>query len=286
LAIQQDNVPLMRLLLSHGARDRSSQSPLILAVQKGRLDMVQPLLDGGCDASARDSAGRSALLIAYTAMQVGRSASASETSLTGSGSGQGPEENPKRTEQLAILRLLIRYGADVKTTDPSGTPLVATVMRDGDATIFKLFVDGGADLNAAAAGRGAAGGADGETLLLHAIDRRPADLVRILIDHGANINAADKKGRTPLVTAMARGRWDIVRLLVMRGADVSQLGAVAPAALARACGEQTIVDLLVAKGAVAGDALEFDEEAGALERVGSTDNGRERRVLRKGRGRG
>ena len=43
----------------------------------------------------------------------------------------------------------------------------------------------------------------------------------MLLHHGANVNFADKDGRTPLWIASAEGNAEIVRILLDRGADPS-----------------------------------------------------------------
>ena len=49
------------------------------------------------------------------------------------------------------------------------------------------------------------------------------DLVRFLVDHGADVTARDKYESTLLHKASIRGRVDLARFLVERGAGVSAL---------------------------------------------------------------
>ena len=50
-----------------------------------------------------------------------------------------------------------------------------------------------------------------------------ANAVRLMLDHGADVNAFDPLGRTPLMYAAASDLLDldVVKLLVERGADVN-----------------------------------------------------------------
>ena len=64
------------------------------------------------------------------------------------------------------------------------------------------------------------------------------DLVRFLVDHGADVTARDKYESTPLHKASIRGRVDLARFLVERGAGVSALteGKLTPLHIASSYG--------------------------------------------------
>ena len=47
-----------------------------------------------------------------------------------------------------------------------------------------------------------------------------ANVARLLLDHGADINARNDEGRTPLHTTAYMGRIEVIRVLLERGADV------------------------------------------------------------------
>ena len=47
------------------------------------------------------------------------------------------------------------------------------------------------------------------------------EAARVLLDHGADINAIGEDGDTPLHRAVAAGQEQMVKFLVSRGADVS-----------------------------------------------------------------
>ncbi|KAK2753351.1 hypothetical protein FQN55_003480 [Onygenales sp. PD_40] len=77
------------------------------------------------------------------------------------------------------------------------------------------------------------------------------DVVKLLIEKGANIEHVDISGYPPLAGAVGIGQEDVVKLLLEKGVDVEPQtsSGSSPLHLAAAFGEQTIARLLIAKGA-------------------------------------
>ena len=48
------------------------------------------------------------------------------------------------------------------------------------------------------------------------------EVVRVLVEKGADINKARNDGATPLHVASQNGHADVVRILVERGADINK----------------------------------------------------------------
>ena len=95
---------------------------------------------------------------------------------------------------------------------------------------------------------------DGRTLLMIAAynDDKNIDIIRLFLDMGLDINAKDKDGETPLMRAAREGNIDIARLLVEKGADIDAKDNDDHTALwyASICvGSIGIVQLLLEKGA-------------------------------------
>lgn len=91
---------------------------------------------------------------------------------------------------------------------------------------------------------------NGFTLLHWAAQERHIDIVRLLFENGADINAKDALGVTPLYYAAGDGDLKVVETLVELQADVgsrSRYGAAIHNSVAH--GHKKIVELLIANGA-------------------------------------
>ena len=95
-------------------------------------------------------------------------------------------------------------------------------------------------------------GSWGETPLQLAARYSHNEIVELLIDNGADVNAKDVNGNTPLHLAALFGRKEVVELLIANGAAVNvkggNLGGM-PLHHAAFEGHKEIVELLLAKSA-------------------------------------
>ena len=88
-------------------------------------------------------------------------------------------------------------------------------------------------------------------MLVWAVNHQDTSLVRYLVEHGANPEVKDNRGRTPLVHAISTDQAGMVELLVRLGADVNTRDKreQTPLMLAAAGGDTALVRLLVENGA-------------------------------------
>ncbi|PKU83576.1 Ankyrin repeat-containing protein [Dendrobium catenatum] len=110
--------------------------------------------------------------------------------------------------------------------------------------------------------------AHGRTLLQLAIARGRADLVQLLIEFSADVEAASQ-GRSPLEAAAAYGQTIIAELLLARGAST---GGDTPLHVAAAAGDEVMARLLIAGGCAG--LKDARNRAGAIE-IGAAVDGRD-----------
>jgi len=136
---------------------------------------------------------------------------------------------------------LLNVGASPNSVDADGTPALMAATLFGGADLVKLLLDRGADPNRAGVG--------GTTALMWAVPN--LEKVRLLVDHGANVNARSETDRTAFLVAASYPRTlDVLRLLLDRGADLraqDRAGATALALAVRSA-DVDVVRFLADKG--------------------------------------
>ena len=192
---------------------------LLAAAASGDVAGISAALKGGADVDARDAHGRTPLLLATVARQTDavRRLIDAEPNLD---LQDDQLDNPflyAGAEGLTdILRLVSEAGADPSITNRfGGTALIPASERGHVETVRYLLEQTDVDIDHV--------NRLGWTALLEAIvlgngDAAHQEIVRLLIEHGADLDIADKDGVHPLAHARARGQTEIATALQAAGA--------------------------------------------------------------------
>lgn len=191
-AAQRGDTEAVNTLLEEGAsvnaRDENARTALVAAAYENHVDVARLLVRAGASVNAKDETEQSAYLISTS--EVG--------------------DDPR------LLELTLRNGANVKSLDSyDGTGLIRAAER-GHVEIVKELLKTDIDVDHV--------NNLGWTALLEAIilgdgGMRHTEVVRLLVDAGADVNLADgDEGVTPLEHARRRGHEEIVEILKSAGA--------------------------------------------------------------------
>nr|XP_044988824.1 ankyrin repeat and KH domain-containing protein 1 isoform X8 [Jaculus jaculus] len=201
-------------------RDKKGFTPLILAATAGHVGVVEILLDKGGDIEAQSertkdtplslacSGGRQEvvdLLLARGANKEHRNVS-DYTPLSLAASGG----------YVNIIKILLNAGAEINSRTGSKlgiSPLMLAAMN-GHVPAVKLLLDMGSDINAQIE-------TNRNTALTLACFQGRAEVVSLLLDRKANVEHRAKTGLTPLMEAASGGYAEVGRVLLDKGADVN-----------------------------------------------------------------
>ncbi len=111
-----------------------------------------------------------------------------------------------------LVELLLDNGADAQTRNDDGDTCLIHAAQAGHHQIAPMLLDKGASIDARSA-------STGRTALFYAL--RDLEVLQLLIQRGADLNAEDRGGVTSLSLAVERGLSDAADILRQHGAKVS-----------------------------------------------------------------
>ena len=189
-AAQRADKEAVLTLLQQGAdinvRDAQGRTPVMIATYQHNTDMVQTLLQAGADVNIRDNNKANPLL------------------------------HSAAMGWLDILQLAIDAHADTTLTNRFGGISIIPASERGHVEIVRALLTR-TNINVNHINN------LGWTALLEAIilsngGKAHQQIVQLLVDHGADVNLADRDGVTPLQHARERGFTEIEHILEQVGA--------------------------------------------------------------------
>ena len=112
-----------------------------------------------------------------------------------------------------LKKLLAENAGAARNFSPDGFPAVALACVFGQLEAAKLLVAHGADIRAAASN------GSGYNALTGAVASGHTEIVKWLLQNGADVNYRYGAGYSPLLTAAANGHVAIVKMFLAHGAD-------------------------------------------------------------------
>ncbi|MCJ1279828.1 hypothetical protein MMC21_007652 [Puttea exsequens] len=216
------------------------QTPLMYACRKGHADTARALLALGASQSRVSSRGRNALLEAILAPDA--TSSGDESSLDISKHSQVIEmlvceapgdldinyRHEQELQQTALMhtarlgfhgaaKILLRHpGINVDLQDMLGRTALYLAIKENGIKIARLLLEFEADTSILDFHTGA-------SPLSVAAQRGYCQIIRILLESGADLDLKDREGRTALLRAVNRGEIDAVRELMDHSVDLESI---------------------------------------------------------------
>jgi ankyrin repeat protein len=200
------------LLLAQSAKAQSAS--LTGAVRNNNITEIEAFLRNGADVNAYDDDSDNVLINAALYASI----DCMELLLQHKGNPNLANRFGQRplmlcTDDIAKMKLLLRYGANINDTAQSGnSALLLACTGYGKYETVKWLIENGAAITAKRW--------NNETALMRAARFSDTATINLLLSKGLAIDA-HPWGFTPLMYAVRAGNWDAVLCLVRHGADVN-----------------------------------------------------------------
>lgn len=207
-AANHDDAATVKALLTAGANpnvtNRYGITPLAQACENGNEEIIELLVKAGADVNAPHAEGETPLMTA------------------------------SRTGNPAAVKVLLDAGADINAAEEwRGQTALMWASAEGHNEAVKVLLSRGALINAKSkvfdftALRPKPGSVGmnfprgGFTPLLFAVRQGKMNVVKTLIDAGADVNLPDPDGTSALLMSIVNFHYDIASYLIDKGADVN-----------------------------------------------------------------
>lgn len=201
----------------------SGETALHLACRNGQADIAQLLVAAGADVDAVDQRGMTPLRWAVYAQQTGISKALLDNGadvhqvhpVYGSLIDQAFSSACQNGKDPELVELLISYGLEfvAAQVDAMGMSRLDWAVHFGNLPMARFALENGADPNVVSQRLG-------RTPLVAAVAKGKADLVDLLLQHGADVSVGDKDGNPPVRFAVEKGRTAIFQKLLTASASL------------------------------------------------------------------
>lgn len=229
-AVEKGDYELLMNVIKSGAdvnENKDGESPLFRAIWNGNVSFVKMLVDNGADVNRGNRINITPL---HFVARV----------------------SPKRVsieDGLEMAKFLLNHGADVNKPDVSNCGPIFEAVSSKNFAMAKLLIENGAKLDVKS-------NETKNTPLNNAVtDKDNIDMVKFLLDSGADVDYPGYKNETAIFYAIRWKRFAAIKLLTEKGANLNWRNSdnLTPLDLIRSFKDkkypQEIIKFLIKKGA-------------------------------------
>ncbi|OBS20434.1 hypothetical protein FPOA_06804 [Fusarium poae] len=225
-ATENGNQRCLELVLDQGFSPNnvtsSGETALRTAIEKGRFDLCELLLQHGADPDLTPEGTRTPLIQAIFEGDLGMVKLLVEHKAAIDKREMPPDAGWSRTpmhiavdwKKPTIVEYLLQQGADPNARDSDGVPVIMAAADSGDADVVQWLLDKGSVTNLTSY-------SDERTALQEAVPH--PEVVRVLLQHGADITTSNSESRTPLDFAISSNYLESVQIILEKCRDVLDL---------------------------------------------------------------
>lgn len=198
-AIADNNIERVKELLAAGAElepecePNSICKPLAFAAARGRLEIVKLLLEAGADPNGKNAYGDTAFMVAENAIATDKSSDA---------------------DVRKVRRYLLENGTNPNQPNDFGISPLIGMCGSGEKELVQLALKHGGDVNATFVRKVDSEHGDRNSALMWASGQGEVEIVRMLLDAGANPSYTNTIGENAVDWAKAKGHHEIVKIIM------------------------------------------------------------------------
>jgi len=259
-AISKGANPNLSIPLKDREGEAYATSPLVLAIEKGNVEIVREMAKAKADVNFKYDMGITALMVASASgntkmvdelLRAGASLNATDENGTNSLMWAAFKNQRDTSKQL------IEKGISVYSTDNYGMTPLAMASSGGNLEACMVLLSYTAPKGEKIEGESLIAiqksyidmaDSYGRTALIYAAENGQITLVRYLLKKGADPNIKDSYGETALMDAAYNGNKEVCKLLIKNGADVKATDSAGNDALAFSMakpGNESTVNLII-----------------------------------------
>ena len=242
-SVSHGQIEATRLLIENGAdvniEDDNGSTPLHSAAVFGRAAVAKLLVENGANLQVRNDDGATPADALHLDWRT--------TNFIGGLMGVEVEKENIPVMQSGRNEIAKLFGVKKFDSKAIASPNLSGAVFIGDLAAVKRALTDGADPNAQDP-------QSGSTMLSIAALMGHTEIVALLLEHGADVNAKSRDGGTALHAAAFLGRVETVKLLLEKGADTTLQNNMGSTAI-----EGAKLNWLITKGIIGMLQIEVDE---------------------------
>ncbi|MFH1196475.1 MAG: ankyrin repeat domain-containing protein [bacterium] len=197
-AVKTGNLEQVKTIISSDSSqvnlpDGNGNTPIILAVQNGKINIAQILIQNKADLNLKNNYGFTPLHIAA-------------------------DQN-----QIEIGKILVESGGDLNALSRYQTTPIFNAVEKGNLGFVEMLIHKGADINFNSPIFGCP--------IHRAVYRDNPDILKLLVSNFAQVEVVDPNGRTPLMLCGLLGRYEEAEVLLNNNAKINSVDQIGMNAL-------------------------------------------------------
>ena len=234
---------LLKLGADVNSKEKRGETPLHFAAKNGQVEVCRMLLERNAEVNSRNDEGSTPFVYAskYRYLDIVRLLLDHNAAMHADNTGDTKLHFAAENGLVEVAHILLEYNAEVNSRNHHGSTPLLLASEHGHTEVVQFLADHNADVHVH--------DADGDTPLHCAALRGQIEVARILLERNVEVNSRNHTGLTSLHQASVgqrKGAAGVVRLLLDHGADVQvcSLSGKTASEIARGPEQQEIIRLL------------------------------------------